>query len=36
MTEVRVPKTLDEAYEIMLKKYPQLLEILENEESAEC
>ena len=31
-----VGMSLDEAYEIMLKKYPQLLEILENEESAEC
>ena len=31
-----VGMSLDEAYEIMLKKYPQLLEILENEENAEC
>ena len=31
-----VGMSLDEAYEIMLKKYPQLLEILENEESTEC
>ena len=30
-----VGMSLDEAYEIMLKKYPQLLEILEKEE-AEC
>ncbi len=31
-----VGMSLDEAYEIMLKKYPQLLEILENEECTEC
>ena len=31
-----VGMSLDEAYEIMLNKYPQLLEILEKEENTEC